>query len=224
MKSKELMNLIKSKEGNSPFDANTLYREVEGKMSELAYFKALNRFSQIGELQRVGKGVYCFPASEEGPSDEDIMAPYLKNKRGMKIGYALYKELGLVKDDPTSYALYTNHLTGRRKTIKGISIKKVSLSFDEKTKQHVALLEVLEEFTSIEDLDLEGFIAYCESFSKIYDQSCASRVIKNIPYKKRTLSFLKDVLDYYGVENSLSRYLSPLSIYRHPKMAELCAR
>ncbi len=224
MKSKELMNLIKNKEGNAPFDANALYREVEDKMSELAYYKALNRFAQADELLRVGKGIYCIPSSAEGPSNEQIMEPYLRNKKGMKVGYALYNELGLVEEKPTSYSIYTNALSGYRKTIKGVSIKRVELTFDEKTKQHVALLEVLADFESIEDLDMDAFVAYCESVSKNYDEACASKVIKNISYKKRTIAFLKEVLDYYGISNSLSRYLSPLSVYRHPKMADLCAR
>ncbi len=221
MKSKELIETIKKKEGNRPFDANKLYKEVEDKLSELAYYKALNRFAKEDVLMRVGKGVYCLSEGKV-PTPEEIMAPYIEKKKGMKVGYALYDELGLTKGEKGGKELFTNALRGNKKTVQGVKIKKVDLVFDEKTKEHVAILEVLADFSSIEDLDLPAFVRYAEGFAKDYDEATMKKVLRSISYKKSTIAFLRDVLDHYGVENSLMSYLSPLSIYKFPRMEELC--
>ena len=221
MKSKELIETIKKKEGNRPFDANKLYKEVEDKLSELAYYKALNRFAKDDVLLRLGKGIYCL-SDGEAPSVEEIMAPYIEKKKGMKIGYALYNELGLTSEVDYSRELFTNSLRGSKKTVQGVHIKKVDLVFDEKTKEHVAILEVLSDFDSIEDLDIPAFVRYAESFSKDYDEATMKKVLHSITYKKSTIAFLRDVLNHYGVDNSLMSYLSPLSIYKYPRMEELC--
>ena len=60
-----------------------------------------------------------------------------------------------------------------------------------------------------------------ESLSKRYSEKAFALVRKEIAYPKRTIAFLKKVLDFYHVSNSLSRYLSSLSDYRVPEMEEL---
>ena len=40
-------------------------------------------------------------------------------------------------------------------------------------------------------------------------------------YQKKTISFLRNILNHYGVENNLNKYLSALSEYKHPTMEEI---
>ena len=46
-------------------------------------------------------------------------------------------------------------------------------------------------------------------------------VIANISYKKSTIAFLEEILEYYQITNCLSEYLSSLSDYKYPKMEEI---
>jgi hypothetical protein len=47
------------------------------------------------------------------------------------------------------------------------------------------------------------------------------KVISTINYKKSTIAFLQEILNFYGKENNLNMYLSNLSEYKYPKMEEL---
>ena len=47
------------------------------------------------------------------------------------------------------------------------------------------------------------------------------KVISTISYKKSTIAFLQEILNFYGKENNLNMYLSNLSEYKYPKMEEL---
>ena len=56
-------------------------------------------------------------------------------------------------------------------------------------------------------------------FSK--DEKIFEQVYQQIRYQKKTISFLRAILNHYGVPNDLSKYLSPLSEYNHPTMEEI---
>lgn len=54
-----------------------------------------------------------------------------------------------------------------------------------------------------------------------YRSNALEQVLGQIRYSKRTLSFLRNILNYYGVPNELDKYLSSLSGYKHPTMEVL---
>ena len=88
-------------------------------------------------------------------------------------------------------------------------------------KRTLHVLEVLQNFSEIQDLNYRQFLSFCEQFAHEYDANALERVIQKMRYQKRTLSFLRSVLNYYGVQNDLSKYLSTLSAYKHPSMEEI---
>ena len=77
----------------------------------------------------------------------------------------------------------------------------------------VELLEVLQEYKNIEDLNTNNFIKFIEEAVKYYDERAVIRVIKSIRFKKSTLSSLRNTLDYYNLENNIDRYLNGTSKY-----------
>ncbi len=54
-----------------------------------------------------------------------------------------------------------------------------------------------------------------------YTEVAFEVVQRVIGYPKPTVAFLREVLNYYHVPNSLSKHLSALSNYRIPRMEEL---
>ena len=46
-------------------------------------------------------------------------------------------------------------------------------------------------------------------------------VIEKMNYKKSTISFLNNILNYFSVDNHLDKYLSSLSKYNHRSMEEI---
>ena len=47
------------------------------------------------------------------------------------------------------------------------------------------------------------------------------KVIAVEKFKKSTIAFQREVLNYYGIRNCLDRHLSAMSKYKHPKMEEI---
>ena len=60
-----------------------------------------------------------------------------------------------------------------------------------------------------------------EKFAAAYSEKSVHEVIQNRKYKKSTIAFLKEFLDYLNVPNTLDQYLSELSTYRIPRMEEI---
>ena len=56
-----------------------------------------------------------------------------------------------------------------------------------------------------------------ESFSA----AAFEEIVSAKAYKKSTIAFLREILNYYKVKNNLNGHLSTLSEYKYPKMEEL---
>ena len=82
-------------------------------------------------------------------------------------------------------------------------------------------LEVLQNFYTIQDINYSSFIEYSKKLALSFNNEAFDEVLWNKQYKKATISFFREILNYYGVENNLDIYLSSLSEYKHPKMEEL---
>lgn len=225
MRNEALLKLIETKEGHQPFNAGEFYKKTNMDSSEWSFYKSLERLVKSSLLLRVSKGVYCLPLTTEfgviRPSSDQIAAQFISGTKGMKIGYQLYNELNLTTQISKKQMLYSNAISGRTKTINDVSIIKIDLSFGEGTKTQVAFLEVLSHFGDIQDLNLPAFRSYSEDFAKSFNEGNFEKIIKKINYKKRTIAFLREILNHFGVSNNLERHLSPLSTYAHPKMEEI---
>jgi len=120
-------------------------------------------------------------------------------------------------------AYYSSEITQQNKTVKNIKIQKANLNFDNHTIKMVELLEVLQEYMNIEDLNKKSLLSYLEKSIPHYDEKILDKIMKSMNYKKSTIASLKTVLDYYSVENSLSKYLNGTSRYNTVNMEELHA-
>ena len=56
---------------------------------------------------------------------------------------------------------------------------------------------------------------------KLHRQDVFEYVSAEIKYQKRTIAFLREILNYYGISNSLSGQLSALTRYNYPKMEKI---
>lgn len=85
----------------------------------------------------------------------------------------------------------------------------------------IETLEILQNYNKVNDINRNRFMAYMRKFSEHYSDDIVNYVIENRKYKKSTIAFLERILTWYGVENSLKKYLSPLSEYNIPTIEEL---
>lgn len=211
---------------NTLFEASTMYRQKFNKqMNEMAFYKALERLTKEQILVKVAKGLYARPlVSEYGvikPTQEQIIEAYVRENRGMIVGYALYNRLNISTQISKNILVYSNAIQGNTKTIGNVSIERKNIIFTSENCNTIAVLEVLENYYTIQDINYHGLIALCEKFVQNYNEQTVNSVLSVFKYSKSTIDFLRNILTYYEVENNLSERLSALSTYKHPEMEEI---
>ena len=203
--------------------ASKFYREhISNNASEELYYKTLERLCKAGELCKISKGTYYRPKTGRygvvPPSEQQIISTFTKDQTGTVIGYSLYNQLQLTTQVPKRIEVLSSQLEQQSKTIRNIRITHCSIDYSTETERIIHMLEVLKGFHTIEDINYLAFIRYCEAFSKNYSDESTTYVLKHMQYQKRTISFLQNILSYYQVSNTLNKYLSKLSDYKHPSM------
>lgn len=206
--------------------ASKLYKErLVGQISEMAYYKVLERMCKSGDLVKIAKGTYHRPkVGRYGvipPSEREIVSAFTKNGTGTIIGPSLYNRLELTTQIPKTVDVLSSSLEGTTKTIRNVRVYQVQLDYTIEIEGMIHSLEVLQNFGTIQDLNYSAFVKYAKHIAERYDEEVFKNVISAINYKKSTISFLKEILNFFHKENHLERYLSTLSEYKHPKMEEI---
>lgn len=211
---------------NQIFFAGQLYREkLTEQMTEAAFYKIVERLCREGGLVKVAQGTYCRPRIGRfgvlPPSEAEIVKAFTKNYTGMTIGYALYNSLQLTTQIGKNIEVLTSRIEQNQKTIGNVQLMQCPIEFEPEAQSMVQMLEVLKNYTKIQDLNTKRFIMYAEIFSQSYNEEILHQVYSIRRYPKRVIAFLAEILNFYGISHGLSRYLSALSEYKHPKMEEL---
>lgn len=205
--------------------ANKLYYEKFHKMSEGAFFKALERLVNQGFLIRVAKGLYI--KSEEQLDKvqmEQAVLDYFfgeNNDNGMYTGYRLYMKYAITDADDGKIELYSNAVNKDSINIGRIHIRRVSIELSYDKTKILEALEIFQNYRRIKDLNKHHFARYARNFALSYKDDIATYVIDNVKYKKNTIAFMKKVLDMYKIDNTLGQYLSYASKYNIPTVMKL---
>ena len=206
--------------------ASKFYREhLSGKVKEAAYYKALERLCKSQELMNIAKGVYHLPKKSKygivPPSEKEIISAFTKNGTGTVVGYSLYNALNLTTQVAKTVDVMSSVLEGFTKTIRNITVHQVQIDYSESIQNMIHALEVLQNYYTIQDINQSAFITFTKKLADAYNEKAFKAVISTINYKKSTIAFLQEILNFYGRENNLNIYLSALSEYKHPRMEEL---
>jgi len=199
MKSDVVFSIIfKKYKKNELIVASKLYKEEFSLvLSEATFYKIIERLKNKGKIIRVSKGIYVIPKESEFGiipiTEEDIIDDYIADEKGMVIGYGLYNKLKLTTQIPFYFEIYSSIITENCKLIQNVTIKYADLEFTKEIKAMVECLEVLENFSFIQDLNYLQFIKYTENFINNYNDIILDKVLKKIKYKKSTLSFLNNI-------------------------------
>ena len=175
--------------------ANELYSENFSKMTQSAFFKAMERLVHDKTLVRISKGMY---AKSYG-KDEQILNYYFgeNNANGMYIGYKLYVKYGITDVTDKNIELYSNICAKASTTIGNIRIKRIPVELNFENTKVIEALEILKNYNSIEGLNKTKFARYARQFALSYNDEAAVYVLKNVHYKKCTIAFLKKIVDMY---------------------------
>ena len=206
--------------------ASKLYvRQLSGEVTESAYYKTLERLCKAGELCKIAKGTYYRPKSSKygivPPSQKEIVSAFTEPDKGTIVGYSLYNELKLTTQISKTVEVFSSALEQQTKNISNVLLQFCNLIYTPEVKGMISMMEVLQNFNEIQDLNYAQFIKFCEQFSTIYNDEVFAQVCREMKYQKKTISFLRNILAHYHIPNNLGRYLSSLSEYKHPTMEEI---
>ena len=221
-----IKNVILKYNANELILASEVFKnKLVGKMTEAAYYKALERMCKAGELVKIAKGTYHLPKIGKygliPPSEKEIIESFTENCKGTVIGYSLYNSLKLTTQISKTINILTANIESEIKTIRNIIIHHAQMSYTEDVKNMIHSMEVLQNFSKIQDLNYNYFLEYTKQIAENFSEKAFEQVVENKNYKKSTIAFLQEILNFHGTENKLNMYLSSLSEYKHPKMEEL---
>ncbi len=221
-----IRNELNSYKTNELIFASRLYRDkLASQVGEATFYKTLERMCRSGELVKIAKGTYHIPkVGKYGivpPSEKEIVSAFTRNNTGTVIGYSLYNELELTTQVSKTVTVLSSALEGFSKSIRNVTVLQKELDYTEAVNNMIHGLEVLQNYYSIQDMNHRAFIRFAEQFAQSYDDDVFETVYREMAYKKSTLSFLREILDFYDRPNNISMYLSALSTYKHPTMEEI---
>lgn len=207
--------------------ASEVYNKVFSKkyISIASFYQTIERMYKNKELKKLSKGVYYYNKENDfgeiPVSNDEIFNRYTSNNKGMIIGYRLYTDLKLTTQVSKKISIYTSSLKGQTKNIRNIELKRVGLKFTNEIVKNIQILEVLENFETIEDLNLYSFYNYAKEYVDSYNEIALKKVLEVMKYKKSTISFLRNILVYFNAKHSIDNYLSSFSKYKHKTMKEI---
>ncbi len=202
------------------FIASKLYKNKFSYIPEPTFFKVLSRLEKGGMIKRVSKGIYCMTAQgrfgEIGASEKNISQYFLgKNKnKGVLIGYKMFTKYGMTTQIPKNVEMVSVVPEMEKTTIFNMKIQRINIKLDQSTIKMIELLEVLQNYTKIEELNYKKLVRFLGESVRYYNETDVIRILSSIKYKKSTIASLVKVLRYYRISTELSSYLKGTSKYK----------
>jgi hypothetical protein len=196
------------------YDASEIYHDhFHPLFNEENYYQVLSRMVKNNRLIKVAKGLYFSPEYKDGKQIplthkhiKKFMLPY--HGLGFAIGESLYYRLKLSSKKPSNYTYYVNHIKEKTRTIQNTRFIRIHSEINE---------DIIKHIECIDNINLKNFNQYISSFIKGYDDNIMNHAIKVIKPKKRSIAFLKEILDAKSIDHTLGFYLSTTSKYHIPE-------
>lgn len=143
------------------------------------------------------------------------------NSSGMFTGIHLYNKYALTNVKADNISLYSNVCKQSVCHISNIEARRPAVELDFDNTRIIEAMEIFQNYSDIPQLDKAKFARYAKQFARGYDDEAAVTVLRSMKYKKRSIAFMKKVLDTYKVPNTLSQFLSNASHYKVPTFNKL---
>ena len=128
------------------------------------------------------------------PSEKEIITAFTQNGTGMVVGYTMYNAMRLTTQVSKNIQIYTSALDEQKKQIGNVFLQKYDMVFSPEVVRMVAMLEVLQNYKRIEDLNESQFKKLCAEFAGQYDEKVFEYVLSNISYSEQTIARLKAII------------------------------
>ena len=187
------------------FDADYVRTQYFPTIEIKTFLKILDRLETEGLIKKISRGVYAPPRLlKDIPNNPEALTNlvhnhYMNGTDGMALGYVNY----------------TNRLSaGKTKTVCGVVLTGVDLSFDEPTRQIVLLLELLENHRKMHGYSIEQYYLdqakLAHSLSGVYSDALMQEILSSIRYQFGTVSNFCRLLDEVSIPHAPASKLVPI--------------
>ena len=157
-------SLLLSQPENRLIEAARLFRESGLAVPRSGFYKTLGRMIRSGELARLTRGIYYRPrVSRFGRipiRESEIVAYYTAGNKGLLTGYRMYAGLCLTTQISKNAEVLSGLLRERQKRIGNVLVSRLDLTLTPAVKDAIEALEVLQNFSTIQDLSWGAFAGY----------------------------------------------------------------
>lgn len=154
-------------------------------------------------------------------TDDDLVEMFTASGRGFEVGEKLFHDTGIMLGDNITRTVYTSQLRDSKMKIGGMQFIRHEIEYSSQYTDTIAMLEVCDNYYKIGTVDHTKLIQMYTKFLRSYNDEVACEVMKEIGYSKFTIDFLRMILDTYHIPNTLSKFLSARSVYKHPTISEI---
>ena len=212
---------------NSVIDAADLYQDSGMSVPQSGYYQILDGMTKSGELVRLADGIYYRPrVSRFGRvpiSEKQIVSYYTAGNKGLLVGYRMYVGLGITTQISRNAEVLSVRVREQQKKVGNVSVSRIDLSLNPSVQSTIEALEILQHFSTIQDLNIGAFAGYFAKFAEEYNPDAVDYVLACRQYEKSTIAFMKSFMDFLNIPNRLDRYISNVSEYSIPDVKKIYA-
>lgn len=214
---------VLARPANKVFYASSFYHIHFPHLSEINYYKVIERMIKQRQLFKLGKGIFVIPSKRSlmQPQSETFKLKLLLNRKSyLEVGYGLFNRLGLSTQISKNRYFYVNKLSKPVQKVNHFYFIRKNISFQNNNiKEAIELLEVLQNYQKTQDLTMTALQHYLQKSLKAFNIESFQYVLTHIKYKKSTIALLNRLLETYaGLKNPLGSHLSQVSKYKIPSL------
>ena len=148
--------------------ANDMYEHGFERMNQEAFFRAVERLSDEGEIIRVGRGMYIKKSDAQGDITELLLNYFFgeDNSSGMFTGIHLYNKYSLTNVKSDNISLYSNVCKQSVCHIGNIEVKRPAVELDFDNTRIIEAMEIFQNYFNIPELDKTKFARYAKQFAR----------------------------------------------------------
>lgn len=203
--------------------AKDAYQKYFVGMKEATFYQLLARLNSEKYIAKIAKGLYYKPFKDDFnklPSQEKLLNFFTnKNKNGMLVGTNMLNKYNIVSETSESFEIYTNLISIKTtRYMSNLAIRNVNIDYkNKKLTDLIETLEIIENIDKYDNVNYDALYDFLKNFAMNYDEDSLYKVLVARNYKKRNVSSLKIILDFFNVDNNLARILNTASKYSFPK-------
>lgn len=191
------------------FDAGYEYQRLFKIIPYKTFLKIIERLVDSNNMVRLYKGVYAI--LDESGNHETIDTYYTRAYSGVVVGKQMYNNIGISDSVADEVIIYTKKINNQTKTFANYKLINIDLFYSEDLIKIMQLLDCIENYEKIEDINMLSYSSLIADVLKVYDDTTFKHIIEKVNYKYSTILNLHNLIKEFSVNGN------PIRVYENLK-------